>query len=101
MLEELQRRNFSSETIRGYIGAIERFAQYLGKPPYQLGPDHIHQWQAYLLHDKKLAVGSVVNQVAALRFFFRRTLKQRISADSIPYPKYTHHRVPQVLSPRK
>ena len=99
MLEELQRRNFSSETIRGYLGAVERFARYFGKPPNRLGPDHIRQWQAHLLHERKLAVGTVVNHVAALRFFFRRVLKRRLPMDSIPYPKYTHHRTPRVLSP--
>lgn len=99
MLEELQRRNFSSETIRGYIGAVERFARFFGKPPDRLGPDHIRQWQAHLLHERKLAVGTVVNHVAALRFFFRRVLKRRLPTDSIPYPKYTHHRTPRVLSP--
>ena len=70
MLEELQRRNFSSETIRAYIGAVERFARYFGKPPDQLGPEHIRQWQAHLLHERKLSVGTVVAQVAGLRFFF-------------------------------
>ncbi len=55
MLEELQRRNFSSETIRGYLGTVERFAKYFGKPPDRLGPDHIRQWQADLLHERKLA----------------------------------------------
>lgn len=99
MLEELQRRNFSAETIRGYLGAVERFAKYFGKPPDRLGADHIRQWQAYLLHERKLAVGTVVNHVAALRFFFRRALKRRLPIDSIPYPKYTHHRTPRVLSP--
>jgi site-specific recombinase XerD len=99
MLEELQRRNFSSETIRGYLGTVERFAKYFGKPPDRLGPDHIRQWQADLLHERKLAVGTVVNHVAALRFFFRRVLKRRLPMDSIPYPKYTHHRTPRVLSP--
>ena len=101
MLEELQRRNFSSETIRGYIGAVERFARFFGKPPDRLGPDHIRQWQAHLLQGRKLAVGSVVNHVAALRFFFRRALKRRLPIDSIPYPKYTHHRTPRVLSPEE
>ena len=38
MLEELQRRNFSSETIRGYLGTVERFAKYFGKPPDRLTP---------------------------------------------------------------
>lgn len=99
MLEELQRRNFSSETVRGYLGTVERFAKYFGKRPDRLGPDHIRQWQAHLLHERKLAVGTVVNHVAALRFFFRRVLKRRLPIDSIPYPKYTHHRTPRVLSP--
>ena len=99
MLEELQRRNFSAETIRGYVGAVEQFAQYFRKPPDQLGPDHIRTWQAYLLHERKLAVGTVVNRVAALRFFFRRVLKRQFPPDSIPYPNYSHHRTPRVLSP--
>ena len=99
MLEELQRRNFSSATIRGYLGAVERFSRYFSKPPDQLGPDHIRQYQAHLLHQRKLAVGTVVNQVAAMRFFFRRVLKRRFPPDSIPYPKYSHHRTPRVLSP--
>ena len=101
MLEELQRRNFSEATIRAYIGAVERFARYFGKPPDKLGPEHIREWQAYLLHKRKLAVGTVVAQTAGLRFFFVRTLKRRFPPDSIPYPKYTHHRVPKVLSPEE
>jgi hypothetical protein len=47
---------------------------------------------------RKLAVGTVVNCVAALRFFFRCILKRRFPPDSIPYPNYTHHRVPKILS---
>jgi hypothetical protein len=72
MLEELQQRNFSSETLRAYIGAVERFARHFGKPPDQLGPDHIRQYQTHLLHERKLAVATVVTQVAGLRFFFKR-----------------------------
>jgi integrase/recombinase XerD len=101
MLEELQRRNFSSETIRGYLGAVEQFAKYFGKSPDRLGPDHIREWQAHLLHERKLAMGTVVNHVAARRFFFRRALKRRLPMDSIPYPKYSHHRTPRVLSPEE
>jgi integrase len=44
-------------------------------------------------------VGTVVNQVAGLRFFFVRTLKRCLPPDSIPYPKYPYQRIPKVLSP--
>jgi site-specific recombinase XerD len=101
MLEQLQQRNFSTETIRAYIGAVERFARHFGKSPDQLGPDHIREYQAYLLHERKQAVATVITQVAGLRFFFRRTLKRRFSDDSIPYPKRNRHQVPRILSPEE
>jgi site-specific recombinase XerD len=101
MLEELQRRNYSAATIRAYIGAVERFARHFGKPPDRLGPEQLRQYQAHLLHQRKLQPNTVVSQVAALRFFFGRALKRRFPPDSIPYPKHPRQRVPQVLSPEE
>ena len=85
VLEELQRRNYSPATIRGYLFAVEQFAKHFGKSPDKLGPDEAIR--PYLLTERKLAVGSVVGRVAALRFFFVRTLKRRDFWEELPYPK--------------
>src|ERR1700739_34614 len=100
MLEELQRRNYSESTIRGYLHAVEQFAKHFGKSPDKLGPDELRSYQAYLLTERKLAVGSVVGRVAALRFFFVRTLKRREFREELPYPKdpKDRRRLPTVLS---
>jgi integrase/recombinase XerD len=97
MLEELQRRNYSESTIRGYLQAVQQFAVHFGRSPDKLGPDDLRSYQAYLLTERKLAVGSVVARVAALRFFFVRTLKRRDFREELPYPK-DHRRLPAVLS---
>lgn len=34
MLDELQRRNYSQDTVRAYIHAIEDFAKYFHLEPY-------------------------------------------------------------------
>jgi integrase/recombinase XerD len=97
MLEELQRRNFSPSTIRHYLGTVKDFANYFGKSPDQLGPDELRRYQVYLLKERKLGVRSVATRVAALRFFFIRTLKKEGFREEIPYPKYTRP-LPTVLS---
>ena len=97
MLEELQRRNYSDRTARGYISAVAEFAQHFRKPPDQLGPDELRQYQAYLFKKRKLAVNTMVARVAALRFFFVRTLKRHEFRQELPYPK-EQRRLPTVLS---
>jgi integrase/recombinase XerD len=72
MLEELQRRNYSAITTRNYLRVVTDFAKHFGKSPDTLGLNELRSYQAYLLRERKLTPGSVVNQVAALRFFSSR-----------------------------
>jgi site-specific recombinase XerD len=97
MLEELQRRNYSDRTIRYYLRFVERFAQHFGKSPDKLGPEHLRSYQAYLLKQRKLSPGSVENHVAALRFFFVRTLHRHEFREYLPYPK-ARKKLPNILS---
>ncbi len=54
MLHELQRRNYSPSTIRGYLGAVRQFAEHFHCSLEQLGAEHLRRYQRYLLQEKKL-----------------------------------------------
>ena len=97
MLEELQRRNFSAHTIRYYIRTVEDFARHFNRPPDRLGPRHIREYQVELFQKRKLSPGSVAVRLAALRFFYLKTLKKSWSIADTPYPKKAH-RLPTILS---
>ena len=97
MLEELERRNYSARTARGYIRAVADFARYFHRPPDRLRPEHIREYQAHLFSKRKLSPGSVTQHLAALRFFFIQTLKRPWSVAETPYPKKVF-RLPTVLS---
>ena len=76
MLEELERRNYAQTTTRSYIHTIEDFARHFKQSPDQLGPEHIREYQAYLFREQRLVASTVTQRLAALRFFFTRTLKK-------------------------
>src|SRR5215471_5340200 len=97
MLDELQRRNYSEHTTRSYIRTVEDFARRFNRPPDFLGPRHVREYQAELFLKRKLSPGSVAVRLAALRFFYGKTLKKSWSIADTPYPKRTH-RVPTILS---
>lgn len=97
MLEELQRRNYAKTTVDSYIHAVEQFAKHFKRPPDRLTLDHLRTYQAYLLRERKLGPRTVRLHVAALRFFFVKTLKRRYSLDDTPYPK-APRRLPTILT---
>jgi integrase/recombinase XerD len=97
MLDELQRRNYSPNTVRSYIHAVEEFAKYFHRPPDQLGPKHIREYQVYLFRDRKLSPCTIEGRAAALRFLYVKTLRRSYLPDHIPFPKL-HRRLPTVLS---
>jgi len=97
MLEELQRRNYSQHTTRCYIRAVEDFARRFNRSPDRLGPRHIREYQAELFQKRKLSPGSVRRDLAALRFFYTKTLKKAWSIAETPYPKKEFH-LPSILS---
>jgi site-specific recombinase XerD len=96
MLEELQRRNYSESTTRHYIRTVEEFARRFHCPPDRLGLRHIREYQAELLRKGK-SPSTVTQRLAALRFFYVRTLKKGWSAAETPYPKQASQ-LPTILS---
>src|SRR6516165_2176081 len=97
MLDELQRLNYFQSTIRHYIRTVEDFARRFRCSPDRLGPRHIREYQAELFQKRKLSANSVRRHLAALRFFYIKTLRRAWSIADTPYPKKTR-RLPTILS---
>src|SRR5260370_23239667 len=77
------------------------FARPCGRSPAELGPEEIRTYQVFLTNEKKLAPGSILIAVAALRFLYRITLKRPWLFDQvIPAPKKPQT-LPVVLSPEE
>ena len=96
--DELVRRQYATTTRDSYLKIVNAFHRHTGQRLDRVGPDDLRRYQVFLLEERKLAVGTVVAQIAALRFFFLRVLKRRNMKEDLPYPK-RRKRLPVVLSP--
>lgn len=97
MLEDLQIRHYSPTTIRLYLHSVAEFAQHFHKPPDQLGPEHIRQYQLFLIKDKQASQSTCIQLVCALRFFYTHTLNRKIEMERIPFPR-RERKLPFILS---
>jgi integrase/recombinase XerD len=101
MTEDMQVRNFSPHTQNSYVQQVSLFARHFSKSPEVLGPEEIRSYQVYLTNEKKLAPGSILIAVSALRFLYKVTLhRDWCFEDIIPAPKKPQT-LPIVLSPEE
>jgi integrase/recombinase XerD len=101
MTEDMQVRNLALNTQMSYVQQVSLFARHFHKSPEALGPEDIRAYQVYLTNEKKLATGSILIAVAALRFLYKVSLKKDWAfEDVIPAPKKPQ-KLPIVLSPEE
>src|SRR5882672_9421593 len=97
MLEDLQIRQYSPITIRIYLHAVAEFAKHFGKPPDQLGPEHIREYQLFLIQEKGVSLPAYIQIICGLRFFYTNTLHRQVGIERIPLPRY-ERKLPAILS---
>jgi site-specific recombinase XerD len=98
MEEDLRLRGYSPNTIRAYLTCVRQFVAHFMRPPDQLTPEHIRQYQLYLTDTRKVSWTRFNQAVCALRFFYRVSLGKDWAIYMIPYRK-RRKRLPVVLSP--
>ena len=97
MLEDLQIRNYSPTTVRIYLHCIQAYAWHFHTPPDQLGPEHIRQYQLFLIQEKQVSLPTYIQAACALRFFYTHTLDRKIAIERIPFPRRSR-KLPSILS---
>jgi site-specific recombinase XerD len=99
MIEDMTIRKLSPKTQQGYIRTIKNFAVFLGRSPAKASFEDVRRFQ---LHLATSGAGTPIrNQtVAALRFFFRVTLKRHAITE---HTAFIHElrKLPVVLSPEE
>jgi integrase/recombinase XerD len=84
--------------IRSYIQIVEALREHTDARLDRISPTQLRRYHLFLLEEWRLAVGTVVTQICALRFFCRYVLQRRDVREDLPYPKQ-RLRLPVVLSP--
>jgi integrase/recombinase XerD len=100
MDEDLRIRGYSANTRASYLRCVRQFVRHFMRPPDQLTPEHIRQYQLYLTRDRQVSWPYFNQVVCALRFFYRQVLQTDWAVAQIPYQR-TGRRLPEILSPQE
>jgi integrase/recombinase XerD len=99
MIEDMTIRKLAPKTQQGYIRTIKDLAAFIGRSPDKASFEDVRRFQLQLA--KNGAQVPILNHtVAALRFFFRVTLKRY---EIVEHTRFIHEprKLPVVLSPEE
>jgi site-specific recombinase XerD len=96
MIDDMRIRNFSPNTMDGYVRGVAQFAKHFRKSPDLLGIEEVREYQLHLL-EKKVAWGTFNVVLCALNFFYKVTLRRDWNHEQIPFPK-KEKKLPVILS---
>jgi site-specific recombinase XerD len=99
MIEDMTIRKLAPKTQQGYIRTIRDFAAFLGRSPATASFEDVRRFQLHLAANGA-HIPILNHTVAALRFFFRVTLRR---SDIIEHTTFVHEprKLPVVLSPEE
>src|SRR4030043_616778 len=87
MLLDLQLSGAKPRTQKTYLREAENLAKYFHKSPEELGEDELKAYMLYLIKERHLSEGTFRFYVAALKFFYRTTLKREWMVERIRHPR--------------
>jgi integrase/recombinase XerD len=97
MIEDMTIRKLSAKTQQSYIREIKNLAAFLGRSPDKASFEDIRRFQLHVAQSG-VGTGAVNATVAALRFFFRVTLKRYAIVEHTAFI-HEPRKLPVVLSP--
>jgi len=97
MLQVMQQKNFSENTIRTYIGCLGSMAKNLNKSPDLLTVSEINEYFLRSFVGKKLGGSAIRQTIGALKILYVYVLKRNWNKIDFPRPK-AEKKYPNILS---
>jgi integrase/recombinase XerD len=96
-IKDMQLRNLCPSTQRQYVHYVADFAKYFNLSPERLDIEAVHQYQLYLLNERRLSPESISQFVSAVKFLYLNTLEMPWTNEYFPHVRRPDH-LPVVLS---
>jgi site-specific recombinase XerD len=96
MMKDLELAGYSQRTFEAYLGSIRALGKFHGGCPSKLSRDDLRAWVEHI-HASGVGPDRVIQHLAALKFFYRKTLGKADLVSFVSYPKRCR-RLPRMLS---
>ncbi len=96
MAVDLQLSGAKPITQKSYLREVDNLAKYFNRSPEELGEAELKEYLLYLIKERHLSEGTFRFYVAALKFFYRTTLKREWMVEKIKHPR-AKRKLPLVL----